>query len=662
MPETDRKKIILYRQRKGMSLSLSLGTLLISLIIIFAFFMVYNRFLVDSAIGNLEQSLSRVGYAQSVDDMKSMKFFLDDLVVSELGAKDLDAKRFTSLEFSKNITSEAKDFRQIRDVKFMLEDALAARRGQRAGFLQWVDRAMMILKGWFGVSGKLSEPGAAIRRGREFTAAEKKLYEQAKEDEGAWHMAEAIQAYEKLIQQAFDCKDLVDLQLDLSYAYMKVGNYDKAQSLLFRVQNQHRGSREEGVATVLIQRIRGFVDLAQERDALLASIGKVQDRNELQQIYIQAGLIQYRLFELDKAEQSFMNAATIIPDNQQTTKALFYLGIALKFHAKYDKAIEVFRELVERFPRSEFGIYGRYQLAESLRKTGDYEKAAEQFKTIAVDFSDSSVAPLSQFKAGYTYFYDVGDPLRAQDSFETLRASYEDDKIGRYSVNEISPYVNSTVRDFGFILLQKRLYKDARDAFEEAIRQDPKDIWGYSGYATALAFLGEKDKSVEIALSAVKMGADEYTIAALGYIYELNRQYFKAIEFYEKALKIKRKYPSVLYNLGRLYEIAGKYDNAIENYQKMLAVSKKASKDPEVYINLGHAYWYRGDYQGAEEQFKKAVELKPDSALAHYNLATAYQAGRKNQLAAAEYRKVLKLDPSFRQAQVALDALNRRGR
>src|SRR3989338_8331865 len=147
MIKSKRKPQLFYLQRKGVSLSLSLGTLLISLIIIFAFFMVYNRFLVDSAIGDLEQSLSRVGYAQNVDDMKSMKFFLDDLVVSELGAKDLDAKRFTSLEFSKNITSEAKDFRQIRDVKFILEDALAARRGQRVGFLQWVDRAMMILKG-----------------------------------------------------------------------------------------------------------------------------------------------------------------------------------------------------------------------------------------------------------------------------------------------------------------------------------------------------------------------------------------------------------------------------------------------------------------------------------------------------------------------------------
>ena len=323
MSESDRRKVIFFRQRKGMSLSLSLSTLFISLIIIFAFFMVYNRFLVDSAIGNLEQSLSRVGYAQNVDDMKSMKFFLDDLVVAELGAKDLDAKRFTSLEFSKNITSEAKDFRQIRDVKFMLEDTLAARRTHRPGFLQWVDKAMVILKGWFGVSGKLSEPSAAIRRGREFKAAEKKLYEKAKEDEEAWRMPEAIQAYEKLLQQAFDCKDLVDLQLDLSYAYMKVGNYEKAQALLFRVQNQHRGSREEGVAAVLIQRIRDFVGLAQERDALLASVAKVQDRSELQQIYIKAGLMQYRLFELANAEQSFMNAATIIPDNQQASKALF---------------------------------------------------------------------------------------------------------------------------------------------------------------------------------------------------------------------------------------------------------------------------------------------------------------------------------------------------
>ncbi len=624
--------------------------------------MVYNRFLVDNAIGDLEQSLSRVGYAQNVDDMKSMRFFLDDLVVRELGEKNLDAKRYTSLEFSKGITSEAKDFRQIRDVKFMLEDVLSTRRQRRSSWLQGVDKVILILRGWFGLSGQMYVPSAAIRRGREFTVAEKKLYEKAKSDEEVWHMAEAIPAYEELLQKAYDCKDLVDLQMDLSYAYMKVGNYDQAQSLLSRVQSQHRGSREEGVADILLRRIAGFMELAKERDILLASIAQVQDRAELQQLYLKAGLLHYKLFELVKAEQAFMNATTIIPDNQQASKALFYLGITLKFNAKYDRAMEVFRELVDRFPKSEFGIYGRYQLAESLRRAGNYEKAADQFKTIAVEFADSALAPISQFKAGYIYFYDMGDPLRAEDTFETLKKSYTDDKFGRYAVNEVSPYVRSTVRDFGFILLQKKLYKNAHDAFKESIQQDPKDLWAYSGMATALAFLGEKDKSLEMALWAVKMGADEYTIAALGYVYELTGEYLKAIEFYEKALKIKRKYPSVLYNLGRLYEIAGKYDEAIVRYQEVIAASKKAAKDPEVYINLGHAYWYKGNFQDAEKQFKKAVKYKPDSAVAHYNLATAYQSERKNQLAADEYRKVMELDPSFQQAQVALDTLNRRGR
>jgi ribosome-binding factor A len=47
---------------------------------------------------------------------------------------------------------------------------------------------------------------------------------------------------------------LVGLQLDLSYAYMKVGNYDKAQSLLLGVKSRNRGSREENVADLLLRR------------------------------------------------------------------------------------------------------------------------------------------------------------------------------------------------------------------------------------------------------------------------------------------------------------------------------------------------------------------------------------------------------------------------
>jgi len=657
--ESDFQNFILCR-REGYSLTVSLGTLLISLVIIFTFFMAYNRFLVDAAIGNLEQSLSQVASVQSVDDMKTLKFFMDDLLVTELGEKNPDPKKFTGLEFSKSIASEAKDFRQIRDVKFILQDVLSDRQKQRKPWLRFIDQALAMIKGWFGMSGKLTETSnISVRRGRNLNPEEKELYERAKDYDQKWEITQAIRSYEELVQKAYDYKDLVDIQLDLAYAYAKLGRYDKAQSLLSRLKNQCRGSREENIVDVLMRRVQGFQEVSKEIGRLQVVAAQTKDDYDLQQIYFKTGMLYYKVFDFKKAEESFKAASTVIPDNAQAVKALFYLGISLKSHSKLEKAVEIFEEIMDRFPKSEYAVYSRYQLADTHRKTGDYEKAAEEFKTIAVNFSGTSVAPLSQFRAGYVYFYDMGDPVRATDSFEKMRSTFADNRFARYATQEISPYAKSMVRDFAFILLEKGLYADARSAFQEAIQMDKKDAWSYGGLATALAFMGEKEAALQMADRAVKIEADEYTIGALAYVNELNGEYYKAIDFYKKSLKIKSDYAPILYNLGRLQEFAGRYDEAIEAYRKVAKLAKNDDRAAEVYINLGHAYWYKGKFLDAEEQFQRAVTLKPDSVLAHYNLAAAYEAENKNDLAAREYETVLHLNPNFQQAKIALGSLKR---
>jgi len=122
------------KTNQGYFLYIGLGTLLIMLLIIFAFFTAYNRFLVDRSTEMLENSLSQVAYAQSVEDMKTLKFFLDELLMSELSEKSFDAKQLAGIEFSKSIVFEAKNFRQIRDVKLILEDVLDQRLKRKSNW------------------------------------------------------------------------------------------------------------------------------------------------------------------------------------------------------------------------------------------------------------------------------------------------------------------------------------------------------------------------------------------------------------------------------------------------------------------------------------------------------------------------------------------------
>jgi len=76
---------------------------------------------------------------------------------------------------------------------------------------------------------------------------------------------------------------------------------------------------------------------------------------------------------------------------------------------------------------------------------------------------------------------------------------------------------------------------------------------------------------------------------------------------------------------------------------------------------LGGLYYALGDFESAQRQFEVAVELKPDHANAHYNLAAAYKAQEKWEKAILETKTVLSLvEPNstdFEKAKKELEEL-----
>ena len=65
--------------------------------------------------------------------------------------------------------------------------------------------------------------------------------------------------------------------------------------------------------------------------------------------------------------------------------------------------------------------------------------------------------------------------------------------------------------------------------------------------------------------------------------------------------------------------------------------------NPDLRLAWGGLYYALGDFESAQRQFEIAVELKPDHANAHYNLAAAYKAQEKWEKAALELQTVLSL-------------------
>jgi tetratricopeptide (TPR) repeat protein len=78
---------------------------------------------------------------------------------------------------------------------------------------------------------------------------------------------------------------------------------------------------------------------------------------------------------------------------------------------------------------------------------------------------------------------------------------------------------------------------------------------------------------------------------------------------------------------------ANNYDGAIAAYTEVVG---KAPTCGDCYFNLGVAYAGKKQWAEAEAAFKKAIEIKPDNARAHTQLASVYNVQRKFDLAAEE--------------------------
>jgi len=112
----------------------------------------------------------------------------------------------------------------------------------------------------------------------------------------------------------------------------------------------------------------------------------------------------------------------------------------------------------------------------------------------------------------------------------------------------------------------------------------------------------------------------------------------RAAEAYGTAVQLEPKNARYIHNLGRACLSAGRYQTAVGVFGEVLRLSPASA---EAYNDRASAYRELKELANAIADLRQAVSLRPEYALAHYNLGQAYianpDAPAKDRAAALEH-------------------------
>jgi len=131
----------------------------------------------------------------------------------------------------------------------------------------------------------------------------------------------------------------------------------------------------------------------------------------------------------------------------------------------------------------------------------------------------------------------------------------------------------------------------------------------------------------------------------LGIVYKEQKQYDKAKDFFERALRANKNYTAVYYNLGDVQYILGNYEKALAYLDTAMKGTKDSLLHADILNKMGRTYGAMGRAEQAIDNFQKAIAIYPASPVFMNNLAVQYiKAGRLDD-AITTLEKALKYAP-----------------
>jgi len=289
---------------------------------------------------------------------------------------------------------------------------------------------------------------------------------------------------------------------------------------------------------------------------------------------------------------------------------------------------------------------------------GNFTKAGNSFR-INITLQDGKTGELIASDMaeglGEDSFYNMVDDLTRKIK-KNLKLSSEqiasdfDKEVGKITTSspEAYRYYNE-----GRKYHLKLEYEKSIESMEKAIAIDPEFAMAYRSLGVSYSNLGkymEAKKYIQKAMELSDRLTEREKLNIQGYFYnQSDFTYDKAIEAYNKLLKLYPEDTIVSHNIALIYNNIEEWDKAIEHFE----TARKANTDFILtYTNLAISYKRKGMYDKAIEVYEDCIRDFPDDPRGHSNLAYLYTFQGKYDLALNEMDKAIAINPIWSKASI----------
>ncbi len=194
-------------------------------------------------------------------------------------------------------------------------------------------------------------------------------------------------------------------------------------------------------------------------------------------------------------------------------------------------------------------------------------------------------------------------------------------------------------------LSEEKQYDAAVKVLKKLLRDNPKNFQVLFNLGDVLRINNQQTDAIKYyneAIDSIFYESEKYwpVYYALAVSYDKNKEWVKAQESLEKALKLSNRHPQVLNYLGYSWL---KYNINVDKAASMiLEAYEKEPNDGVIIDSLGWVYFKTGDYKNAILYLEKASELNPQNAVISDHLGDAYWLGGRKNEAVFQWKRALK--------------------